>query len=169
MNPARKAMPRLWRNAQPTDRLCPPFRNTVARISRFMIKTLRLAVSAIALTAALAGGVASAQTRSFTAKEMASLDRLSDPRVSPDGRYVVYAVRTMDFDANKASMSIWIADLKARMAQRRLAVSEGGASSARWSADGKAIYFLSSRAGGTDQVFRTDVTGEAAVQVTQIR
>jgi len=132
-----------------------------------MIKTLRLAVSALALTAALAGGVASAQTRHFTAKEMASLDRLSDPRVSPDGRYVLYAVRTMDFDANKASMSIWIADLKARMAPRRLAVSEGGASSARWSADGKAIYFVSSRAGGTDQVFRTDVAGEAAVQVTQ--
>jgi len=132
-----------------------------------MIKTLRLAVSALALTAALAGGVASAQTRHFTAKEMASLDRLSDPRVSPDGRYVLYAVRTMDFDANKASMSIWIADLKARMAPRRLSVSEGGASSARWSADGKAIYFVSSRAGGTDQVFRTDVAGEAAVQVTQ--
>ncbi|PTT74429.1 hypothetical protein DBR41_27375, partial [Pseudomonas sp. HMWF010] len=65
-----------------------------------MLKTLRLAASALALTAALAGGAA-AQTRTFTAKEMASLDRLSDPRVSPDGRYVVYSVRTMDLAANR--------------------------------------------------------------------
>jgi len=131
-----------------------------------MLKTLRLAASALALTAALAGGAA-AQTRTFTAKEMASLDRLSDPRVSPDGRYVVYSVRTMDLAANRASMSLWIADLKARTPPQRLAISDGGASSGRWSADGKSIYFLSGRAGGTDQVFRTDVTGVAAVQVTK--
>jgi len=131
-----------------------------------MLKTLRLAASALALTAALAG-VAAAQTRTFSAKEMVSLDRLSDPRVSPDGRYVVYSVRTMDLAANRASMSLWIADLKARTAPQRLAISEGGASSGRWSADGKSIYFLSGRAGGTDQVFRTDVTGVTAVQVTK--
>ena len=130
-----------------------------------MIKSLRLAASALALSAAF-GGVAVAQARPFTAKDMASLDRLSDPRVSPDGRFVIYSVRTMDFDANKASMSLWLADLKTRMAPRRLAVSDGGASSARWSPDGKSIYFVSSRAGGTDQVFRADATGETAVQVT---
>jgi len=97
---------------------------------------------------------------------MATLDRLSDPRVSPDGRYVLYSVRTMDYPANKASMSLWIADLKARMVPRRLRISDGGASGGRWSADGKSIYFVSGRAGGTDQVFRTDVTGDSATQVT---
>ena len=130
-----------------------------------MIKSLRLAASALALSAAL-GGVALAQTRPFTAKDMASLDRVSDPRVSPDGRLVIYGVRTMNFEANKASMSLWVADLKTRMAPRRLAISDGGASSARWSPDGKSIYFISSRAGGTDQVFRADAAGETAVQVT---
>ncbi len=130
-----------------------------------MIKSLRLAASALALSAAF-GGMAVAQARPFTAKDMASLDRLSDPRVSPGGRYVLYSVRTMNFEANKASMSLWIADLKAKMAPRRLAISDGGAGSGRWSADGKSIFFMSSRAGGTDQVFRTDAMGEAAVQVT---
>ncbi|WP_419254933.1 prolyl oligopeptidase family serine peptidase [Caulobacter sp. ErkDOM-YI] len=130
-----------------------------------MIKSLRLAASALALSAAF-GGMAVAQIRPFTAKDMASLDRLSDPRVSPDGRFVIYSVRTMDFEANKASMSLWISDLKAKMAPRRLAVSDGGASSARWSPDGMSIYFMSSRAGGTDQLFRTDAMGETAVQVT---
>lgn len=142
-----------------------------------MIKTLRLAaplaVSVAALTVAIGGAAcaqapqaAPAKPHVFTAKDMASLDRLSDPRVSPDGRYVLYSVRTMDYPANKASMSLWLADLKSKMAPRRLKISDGGASSGRWSADGKTIYFASSRAGGTEQVFKTDVAGETATQVT---
>ena len=134
-----------------------------------MIQSLRVAVSALAFSIALTG-VAVAQTPVktdvFTAKDMASLDRLSDPRVSPDGRHVLYSVRTMDYPANKASMSLWVADLKTKMAPRRLTISDGGASGGRWSADGKVIYFTSSRAGGTEQVFKTDVTGETATQVT---
>jgi acylaminoacyl-peptidase len=135
-----------------------------------MIKSLRFAASAVALSLALVG-TAHAQTpppkpHVFTAKDMASLDRLSDPRVSPDGRHVLYSVRTMDYPANKASMSLWIADLKTKMAPRRLKISDGGASSGRWSADGKSIYFVSSRAGGVDQVFKTDAMGETATQVT---
>ncbi|NQE60360.1 S9 family peptidase [Caulobacter sp. RHG1] len=137
-----------------------------------MIKSLRLAASVVVLAAAASAASAQAPQKPpekahvFTAKDMASLDRLSDPRVSPDGRYVLYSVRTLDYPANRATMSLWIADLKARMAPRRLAISDGGASSGRWSADGKSIYFSSSRASGTEQVFRTDVMGETATQVT---
>ncbi|HWT51677.1 MAG TPA: S9 family peptidase [Caulobacter sp.] len=138
-----------------------------------MIKSLRFAASVAVLTIAAAGAAhAQAQQTApqkphvFTAKDMASLDRLSDPRVSPDGRYVLYSVRTMDYPANKASMSLWIADLKAKLPPRRLKISDGGAASGRWSADGKTIYFSSGRAGGTEQVFKTDVTGETATQVT---
>lgn len=134
-----------------------------------MIKSLRLAASVVALTAAATAVHAQAPQKPhvFTAKDMASLDRLSDPRVSPDGRHVLYSVRTLDYPGNKAAMSLWVADLKTKMAPRRLKISDGGASSGRWSADGKAIYFSSSRAGGTEQVFRTDVMGETATQVTK--
>ena len=139
-----------------------------------MTKTLRTAVSALALSlaafAVAPAALAAAQDqggRGFTAKDMVQLERLSDPRVSPDGRFVVYGVRTMDLPANKAAMSLWIADLKAKMAPRRLAVSDGGASSARWSPDGKGLYFISGRTGGLDQVYRTDAAGETAVQVTK--
>src|SRR4051812_32557772 len=100
-----------------------------------MTKTLRIAASALALSVAafaVAPAALAAQDqgrRGFTAKDMVQLERISDPRVSPDGRFVVYSVRTMDFAANKASMSLWLADLKAKTAPRRLAVSEGGANS----------------------------------------
>jgi dipeptidyl aminopeptidase/acylaminoacyl peptidase len=138
-----------------------------------MTKTLRIAASALALSLA-AFAIAPAALaapdqggRGFTAKDMVQLERISDPRVSPDGRFVVYSVRTMDLPANKASMSLWIADLKAKMAPRRLAISDGGVGGARWSPDGKALYFISGRTSGLDQVYRTDATGETAVQVTK--
>jgi len=37
---------------------------------------------------------AAAATRPFTAKDLASIERVSSPSISPDGRYVAYSVRT---------------------------------------------------------------------------
>ena len=123
-----------------------------------------LAASILALSGASA---AAAETRPFTAKDMATFDRVTDPRVSPDGRWVAYDLRTVDYDKNKSAHSIWVADLKGKdPAPRRLAASEGGASSARWAKDGS-LYFISGRS-GSDQVWKTDAAGAAAVQVTRL-
>jgi dipeptidyl aminopeptidase/acylaminoacyl peptidase len=122
-----------------------------------------LAAGAIAFTLASA-----ADARPFTARDMVTLDRVSDPRVSPDGRYVIFAKRTVDYDANKASTALWLIDLTAKTpSPQRLAISDGGANTARWGADGKTIYFLSGR-GGSSQVWRTEVGLTTAGQVTQM-
>ena len=127
-----------------------------------MLRTLR---SAVLAAAALITITLPAGAEPFTAKLMAKLDRIDDPRVSPDGRYVLYDLRTVDYDANKSAHALWLVDLKSH-AGRRLAVSDGGTSSGRWAPDGS-IYFLSSRnKDGIGQVFRTDVKGDKAVQVT---
>jgi acylaminoacyl-peptidase len=116
-----------------------------------------MSVRAFWLAAALSLGLAgTVQAGPLTAK------------VSPDGRYVVYDLRTTDYDANKSSHALWIIDLAKKGPARRMAISEGGASGARWSADGKTLYFMSSRAGGSDQVWRTDAAGEHAAQVTHL-
>ena len=52
--------------------------------------------------------------RGFEVRDLATLDRHSSPTLSPDGRRVVFARRVVDFDANKASTSLWIEDLFAR-------------------------------------------------------
>jgi acylaminoacyl-peptidase len=104
--------------------------------------------------------------RAFTYAEMLAANRLSDPRVSPDGRHVVYAVRATDMEANRGVSSVMIQDLSGEGEPRRLAISDGGANSARWGADG-ALYFLSGRS-GTSQVWKTDATGATATQVTTL-
>ena len=98
---------------------------------------------------------------------LASMERVSAPVLSPDGKRVVYAVSSVDYDANKSSSSLWIANVDGTGEPRRLTVSEGGASNAQWAPDGRAIYFTSSR-GGSNQVWRTDAEGHAAAQVTSL-
>ena len=72
----------------------------------------------------------------FTYQDMISANRLGDPQVSPDGRYVVYSVTTTDVEANRRAGSLWMLDLNTPdAAPRRLAISDQGANTARWGGD----------------------------------
>jgi len=69
-------------------------------------------------------------------------------------------------DANRRRTDLWLLDLTAKDATpRRLTQNPANDSSPRWSADGKAIYFLSTRS-GTSQVWRLQLAGGEATQVT---
>ena len=101
----------------------------------------------------------------FTYQDMISANRLGDPQVSPDGRYVVYSVTTTDVEANRRSGSLWILDLETPdAAPRRLAISDQGANTARWGADGN-LYFLSGKS-GPRQVWRG--ASPTAAQLTSV-
>lgn len=128
----------------------------------------RLLLAAATLSFAVASPAMADAGKPFTPKDLAMLDRVSGIRASPDGRWAVYDLRTTDWAADKGLHALWIVDVSAKAAQpRRLAISEGGASGARWSPDGKSIYFMSSRS-GSDQVWRTTPEGVTATQVTKL-
>lgn len=120
-----------------------------------------------AVVASTFASAAAGQQRPFTARDLAGLERVSDPRVSPDGRYVAYTLRTTDWDQNSGVQALWLIDLQGDRTPRRLAASDGGASNPRWSPDNRWIYFLSGR-GGSRQVWRTDPSGQSAVPITAL-
>ena len=37
------------------------------------------------------------------------MQRVSDPQVSPDGKWVAFSVRDTDYDANKGRYDVWLA------------------------------------------------------------
>ena len=78
-------------------------------------------------------------SRGLSLKDLAMMERVSEPRVSPDGRQILYAVRTTDWDGNKGVNGLWLADVSGGE-PRRLAISEGGASGARWAPDLSLIH-----------------------------
>jgi len=125
----------------------------------------------LGLAAALACGfcvTTSAQdaARAFTPTDLNRLARVSDPQVSPDGRYLVYVQRETDFDSNRGRSDLWLVDFENQAAKpRRLTQHSANDTHPRWSTDSISIYFLSTRT-GSQQIWRLPLTGGEGVQVT---
>ncbi len=118
------------------------------------------------LPLAVFAGALAAETHPFSVHDMLAMDRISDPRVSPDGTMVAFTVRVTDLEANKGRTDIWLAAVDGAW-QRRLTTHEANDSQPRWSPDGKHIYFVSSRSGSA-QVWRLAMAGGEAEQVTRL-
>ena len=108
-----------------------------------------------------------ARARPFTAQDLVTLDRLSDPQVSPDGSTVAFSLRSTDLDHDRGVRSVRLLRLTGDAAPTILPGAEAQADQPRWSADGHAIYVVSGR-GGSDQVWRLPLAGGPAVQVTHL-
>ena len=129
-----------------------------------MNRLARPIVSVIALSAALAATPALAQEpegRAFTVDDLARLERVSDPQVSPDGRTVIYGLRQTDWENNRGVSSLWSVQTGGGE-PHRLAISDEGAGNARWAADGR-LFFLR---GG--QVWVSADQGATATQATAL-
>ena len=61
----------------------------------------------LAAALALFGSAAfAADSKPFTPRDLVMLERVSDPRVSPDGRWVAYTLRQTDCEANKGVQAV---------------------------------------------------------------
>ena len=113
-------------------------------------------------------------SHAFNVRDLVMMDRVSDPQLSPDGRYAAFGVRSTDYAANKGVNAIYVLDWR-KGGQPVKVVDKGG--SARWSADGRSLYFVAP-AKGVAQLWRVDLGGKgglnlakhaAAVQVSHAR
>ena len=92
------------------------------------------------------------------------LKGVSDPQLSPDGRWIAYVVSVTDFDENRRNSDIWMVPTDGGE-PRRMTTSEKGDSSPRWSPDGQRIAFISSRSGSA-QIHLIPFSGGEAVKMT---
>ncbi|MDW8259870.1 MAG: S9 family peptidase, partial [Gammaproteobacteria bacterium] len=87
-----------------------------------------------------------AEGKGFSADLLVRLNRLSDPQLSPDRRYVVYVLRETDLAANRGRSDLWLIDLAIKDARpRRLTQHLANDGHPRWSPDSRTLYFLSER------------------------
>ncbi len=131
---------------------------------------LRLAVG-VALAILAMGGVADA--RAPTTDQSLNMVTVNAPKLSPDGKRVIYEQSRTNWDANAFETDLWIADVATGQRHRL----SGGAKSSRdaaWSADGRFIAFLSNRPGVLPespaekaQVYVAPADGGEAQQVTR--
>jgi len=114
----------------------------------------------------LVGPVHAAETHPFSVRDMLAMDRISDPRVSPDGKVVAFSVSVTDLEKNKRRSDLYLAVVDGSWV-RRLTTHDAGDTQPRWSRDAKSIYFVSTRS-GSSQVWRIAVDGGEAEQVTTL-
>ena len=123
---------------------------------------IRLSILALALMGATS---AHAAPRGLDVRDLATLDRVSEPALSPDAATLVYALREVDFAANKAKTGLWAMPTGGSATPRRLGHADANSVNPQWSGDGKALYFLSPKSGSM-QVWRTSADGAEPQQVT---
>src|SRR3954467_9558181 len=93
--------------------------------------------------------VAHAQSkRPITFEDMMKLKRLSDPVISPDGKWVMYTAMDVDLEGNTKRNHLWLVP-RAGGDAKQITSSAPGESRGRFSPDGKRVLFISARDGGS--------------------
>ncbi|UKJ05900.1 S9 family peptidase [Solitalea lacus] len=111
--------------------------------------------------ALLASSQMMAQNR-LTPELLMKLGRVSEPRVSPDGKSVIYNVRNMDIAANKGNSDIFIVDINGQNAHP-IANEPANEVSAKWRPDGKKVGYIKD-----GQVWEMSPDGSGKTQITSV-
>ncbi|MBI4909277.1 MAG: S9 family peptidase [Acidobacteria bacterium] len=108
----------------------------------------------------------SAQKRPFDVQALLKLSRVSEPAVSPDGKWVAFTVQTVDIDKNTKPQQIFIVPTEG--GEPRVITRDGSVNNRpKWSPDSKRIFYISNRA-GSSQIWAMDPDGANAKQITTI-
>jgi dipeptidyl aminopeptidase/acylaminoacyl peptidase len=114
-------------------------------------------------------GLGTAETpRNFSIDDALALKNVSDPRVSPDGKWIAYVVRSIDLEEDSSSSDIYMVPFEGGepIAMTRSTESD---SSPRWSPDGRYLGFLSSRGEDKSQIWLLDRRGGEPFQLSSVK
>ncbi len=100
--------------------------------------------------------------------------QVGSPKISPDGKRVVYEQRRTNWENNSFDRELWIADTGSGE-RHPLTARVGSSDNAEWSPDGRSIAFLSDRPGqlkdspaGKTQLYILPADGGEAQQITKL-
>src|SRR5215208_1049847 len=108
-----------------------------------MIRFVRCAIAAALLGVPVDASAQAKQT--LTHELLWSFQRVGAPVPSPDGKWIVFTVNEVNYDATKDVSDLWIVAADGSTPARRLTSNKGGESGATWSTDSARLAFAAKR------------------------
>jgi dipeptidyl aminopeptidase/acylaminoacyl peptidase len=105
--------------------------------------------------------------RPFSIDELLAIPRVTDPQLSPDGRWVAFTIGRQDREQNRSTAGLYLVPVTGGEPKALAQGPNERVGSARFSPDGKRIAFISNRSGAS-QVHVVDTAGGEPRQVTQL-
>jgi dipeptidyl aminopeptidase/acylaminoacyl peptidase len=130
-------------------------------------KAARRAAFLLSLLLTISVSLRAQAKRPMTINDLITAVRVGDPQLSADGKRVLFTRTTTVADSGKRNSDIWIVPADGSSAPRPFIATDKGESTARFSADGKRVIFLSTQS-GAPQVYAADAEGRNPKQVTRL-
>ncbi|HRE79950.1 MAG TPA: hypothetical protein PLN52_02820, partial [Opitutaceae bacterium] len=130
-------------------------------------QTLRWAIVVIA---SLSVGLQAADRRAITHEDVWLMKRVGRPKLSPDGRWVAYALAQLAYDSKDQSSDIWIVRADGSGAPRQMTRTKSAEAGIDWSPDSRRIAFSAKRdSDESAQIYVLDLLeGGEAERITSI-
>jgi len=123
---------------------------------------MRISYLPAAMLVMLVSSATAQQKRAMTFEDFAAVRAVSDPQPSPDGKQVLYAVRTTDVTKNTRSARTYIVSTTGGAA-RPFPGADVSATEARWSPDGRRVAYIAD-----GQLWVVDASGSNPRQLTSL-
>jgi dipeptidyl aminopeptidase/acylaminoacyl peptidase len=95
------------------------------------------------------------------------MERLGDPKPSPNGELAVFTRMGWDPETNKKTTNLWLVSIDGKRIRQLTSSRDQKDSSPAWSPDGRTVAFVSDR-GGSSQIWMIHVDGGEAWQLTRL-
>jgi dipeptidyl aminopeptidase/acylaminoacyl peptidase len=128
------------------------------------MKTLATALTLVVLF------IVSANAQTWDPELQLKLKAVGSPRVSPDGKKLVYTVNEAVMTADKSEFvtQIWVADLTTKQ-NIQLTFGDKSSSNPKWSPDGNWIAFTSNRKDNRNNLYVLSTSGGEAEPLTELK
>ena len=127
---------------------------------------MRRRLTGVVLVALMMTGGALAETHPLGFDDLIGMERVSGPVPSPDGRWLLFGLRTYSLEKNKSLSDLWMVSADGSTL-RQLTTHESSDSGASWHPGSRKIAFLSSRS-GSSQIWELSMEGGEARQLTDL-
>lgn len=142
-----------------------PFHNFGLQIFKMITKRIIFLVFSIL---SILTCFAQVEKRNLRPGDLYRIQNTSNAQVSPDGKWIVYTLTSVDSAKDKRNTDIWMTNWEGTESVQ-LTNSPEGESNPKWSPDGKYISFTASRNGGSSQVYLLNRMGGEAIKLTDIK